>query len=69
MTWLLCVSNEGYKASLQARKLYQRIEDAASEEMGFVRVIDETGEDYAFPETLFSVVDIAPHIEARLLAA
>jgi hypothetical protein len=69
MTWLLCVSNEGYKASLQARKLYQRIEDAASEEMGFVRVIDETGEDYAFPETLFSVVDIAPLIEARLLAA
>lgn len=56
----ICVDNEGNEASLQLWKIYKvvRDEDALSE--GFLRVIDESGEDYLFPEEDFVPIDL-PH--------
>jgi len=42
----VCVRNDGYEASLELRKLYRALRDRAGEEHGFIRVIDESGEDY-----------------------
>lgn len=47
--FLLCVKNEGYPASLEVRKVYQALPDPGSAAIGFLRVIDESGEDYLFP--------------------
>ena len=44
----LCVSNAGYEASLEPRKVYEGLPDAPAR----VRIIDESGEDYLFPKTL-----------------
>ena len=52
--FLLCVSNEGYEASLELRKLYENIPDKEAEHYGQVRIIDESGEDYLFPSTYFA---------------
>ena len=56
--FLLCVSNRGYRASLVLRRVYMGIPDATAAREGLVRVIDETGEDFLFPEKLFVVVDL-----------
>lgn len=51
--FLLCVSNRGYAASLIKQKVYKQISDPTSERHGMVRLVDESGEDYAFPSKLF----------------
>ena len=49
----VCISNKGYVASLEVRKIYRLIPDKAGAKHGLVRVVDEMGEDYLFPEEYF----------------
>jgi hypothetical protein len=51
--YLLCVRNDGYPASLLVRRLYRRVPDRTAAAHGLVRVVDESGEDYLYPEKLF----------------
>jgi hypothetical protein len=68
MTWAVCVKNDGFKASLELRKLYRVIEDETSAQRACIRVIDESGEDYVFPAKMFQPLQIAHKIEAQLEA-
>jgi hypothetical protein len=56
--FLLCVNNDPYSASLEVRKLYQELPDPVAAAKGFVRVIDESGEDYLYPASHFLAVDL-----------
>jgi len=56
--YVLCVSNEKYPASLEARKIYQCVPDPQAEAHGQIRVIDESGEDYLYPIDLFIPIEI-----------
>ncbi len=56
--YVLCVSNEKYSASLEARKIYQCIPDPQAEAHGQIRVIDESGEDYLYPREFFLPIEI-----------
>jgi hypothetical protein len=56
--FLLCVKNDAYPASLEVRKVYQALPDPVAAARGFVRVIDESGEDYLYPADRFVVVDL-----------
>jgi hypothetical protein len=64
----LCLSNEDYEASLIPGKVYAVLPDPHAAKDGLLRVVDEDGEDYLFPEELFALVDFAPKIEKKLLA-
>jgi hypothetical protein len=68
MNLLICVKNEGYKASLEARKLYRRIEDEPAAALGMVRVIDESGDDYLYPSDMFEPIQITDRLEHQLFA-
>ncbi len=50
--YLLCVRNDGYAASIEPRKVYQALPDPAAAR-NFVRVVNESGEDYLYPEDFF----------------
>jgi hypothetical protein len=65
---VVCVSNEGFQASLERRKLYERTPDSEAEKVGFIRVVDESGEDYLFPRAMFVDIDV-PLSVARALSA
>jgi hypothetical protein len=52
-SYLLCIRNDGYPASLLVRRLYLRVPDRSAAVHGLVRVVDESGEDYLYPEKLF----------------
>lgn len=56
--FLLCVKNEAYPASLEVRKVYRELPDAAASAKGFVRVVDESGEDYLYPADYFVAVEL-----------
>jgi hypothetical protein len=51
--FVLCIRNDGYPASLLVRRLYERVPDRSAAARGLVRVVDESGEDYLYPEKLF----------------
>jgi hypothetical protein len=61
--YVLCVNNGSYKASLEPRKVYRVVADAAAEAKALLRVIDESGEDYLFPARLFVPIEIPEKAE------
>jgi hypothetical protein len=60
---VVCVKNEGYRASLVVRRIYKVLPDPEAGKRGLVRVIDESGEDYLYPKKLFA----APNIPRALI--
>jgi hypothetical protein len=63
----VCIDNEGYKASLELGKLYRILPDKVAQLHGLVRVIDESGEDYAYSTNRFHSMKVSPIIERALL--
>ena len=54
----LCVKNEDYPASLEVRKIYEVLPDVKAAKHGLVRIIDESGEDYLYPQDFFVQIEI-----------
>ena len=64
----LCLNNDGYPASLEVGKLYRVIEDEQATAEGLLRVVDESGEDYAFASNRFHILELPSNVEETLLA-
>lgn len=54
----ICINNEGYEDDLKIRTLYQVIPDESAEKSDYLRVIDETGEDYLYPAEYFLLINV-----------
>ena len=65
-SFAVCVRNDGYEASLELRKLYAALPDRFGEEHGFIRVIDESGEDYLYPDAYFVRLDLPVGVTQKL---
>ena len=66
--FVVCVRNEGYEVSLELRKIYQAITDAGAARHHLLRVIDESGEDYLYPEDFFLPIELPKALEKAVLA-
>jgi len=64
----VCTNNRGYPASLEVGKLYPVIPDAEAAKHGYIRVIDESGEDYGYSAERFFVLQV-PAVLAKALSA
>lgn len=62
----VCLSNEGYPASLEPRKLYEVLGDHQAAGKGLLRVIDESGEDYLYPARMFALMPIPESLAETL---
>lgn len=51
--FVVCLTNEGFEAALEPRKLYVALLDDGAEREGLVRVVDESGEDYLYDALMF----------------
>lgn len=65
---MLCINNEGCE-DLEVRKVYETLPDADAAKDNYLRVIDESGEDYLYPAELFYPIEIAANIRESLLHA
>ena len=65
----VCVRNAGYPASLELRKIYEVLPDAEGAVHGLIRVIDESGEDYLYPEKFFMPIALSDALEAAVRRA
>jgi hypothetical protein len=52
---------------LVLRKIYTVMTDPAAESKGFLRVIDESGEDYLYPTDYFAELQLTPDLGEQLL--
>lgn len=68
-TFAVCLNNKGYPASLEVGKLYRVIPDDEAEAHGYLRVVDESGEDYAYSSERFFPMQIPTKLERALRAA
>lgn len=62
----VCINNEGYEASLEAGKLYCVIPDDEAASHGYIRVIDESGEDYGYSVSRFFPIEVPLALEKAL---
>jgi hypothetical protein len=67
--FVVCVKNKDYAASLELRKLYQIVGDEAAAKLHQIRVIDESGEDYLYPEEYFVPVQLPESAEKAVRRA
>lgn len=65
----VCVDNKGYEASLIPKKIYEVVPDERAEQDGFVRIIDESGEDYLFHVRHFVFIELPEEVVRALIAA
>ena len=65
----VCIDNKKYEASLEMGKLYRIIPDQEAESHGYVRVVDESGEDYGYSADRFFRLEVPRPLERALLRA
>ena len=69
MQFVVCIKNKNYSASLELRKLYQVVADAAAAKLHQIRIIDESGEDYLYPADYFVPVQLPQSAEKAVRRA
>ncbi|PSB17410.1 hypothetical protein C7B61_15900 [filamentous cyanobacterium CCP1] len=63
----ICIATEE-EGDLEIWKIYRVLPDVKAEEVGCLRVIDESGEDYLYPQSRFVIVELPEEVRERLLA-
>ncbi|MDD3581962.1 MAG: hypothetical protein PHW74_13195 [Desulfobacca sp.] len=61
----LCIENKDCE-DLEKRKIYHVIADKEAEKEGYTRVIDESGEDYLYPQAYFIIVQLPREAQQAL---
>ena len=62
----ICINSDDQDL-LTPLKIYPVLSDESAEEINYVRVIDDEGEDYLYPRENFIFVDFPPAVERALL--
>lgn len=65
----LCLDNTGYEVSLDLGKVYRVVSDEQAVARGYVRIIDESGDDYAYALERFHLMTLPERAEQALLVA
>ena len=67
--FVICVRNKDYPASPELRKVYRLLADEKASKHHQVRVGDESGEDYLYPEEYFVPIKLPQAAERAVLRA
>jgi hypothetical protein len=67
--FVICLNNDGYEDDLKIRTVYQVLPDESAARSNYLRVVDETGEDYLYPAEYFVFIDVVPEVAEALMFA
>jgi hypothetical protein len=67
--FVVCIDNSDYPASLERRKIYEAIQDSEAAKHDQIRVVDESGEDYLYSESLFVPIKLPKDTEDAVFKA
>jgi hypothetical protein len=57
--FVMCINNKGYERDLMLHKVYKVVSSEKEEQDGWVRIVDETGEDYLYSAKHFAPVELS----------
>ncbi|MGZ5442739.1 MAG: hypothetical protein ACXW5U_11995 [Thermoanaerobaculia bacterium] len=66
LQFAICIHNGEYAGTLELRKVYEVLQDLDAADRNYVRVIDESGEDYLYPQSWFVPVSVPESVEQLL---
>ena len=64
--FVVCIHNDGYPASLEVRKIYRALPEPTGSD--YLRVVDESGEDYLYPREYFIALELPDAVTDALFA-
>ena len=64
-SFALCIENKECE-DLEKRKIYAVLPDDEAAKDGYLRIIDESGEDYLYPAGFFFMVELPQTVERAL---
>jgi hypothetical protein len=65
ISFVLCIENKDCD-DLEKRKVYQVLPDDKAADEGYLKIVDEFGEDYLYPESYFVPVELPQMIQDAL---
>ena len=68
LRFVICIENDDCE-DLELRKIYQVLPDESAAEDNYLRVIDESGEDYLYPADYFVEIQLPQAVEKVVLLA
>jgi hypothetical protein len=63
------LDNAGYEVSLERLKIYVALPDAKAARTGYLRIIDESAEDYLYPSQGFVAAELSISTRRAVLQA
>ena len=67
-SFALCIENKECE-DLEKRKIYKILPDDEATKEGYLRIVDESGEDYLYPESYFILVELPREAQDALQIA
>ena len=67
MPFVLCIENSGCE-DLEKRKFYQILPDEKAAQEGYLRIVDESQEDYLYPKSYFIFLELPRKAQEALVA-
>ncbi|MFQ5632971.1 MAG: hypothetical protein ACE5I1_29735 [bacterium] len=61
MEFVVCINNKDYPVDLQLHKIYRVISE--NELPDFIRILDESGEDYLYPIDYFAHIQVPEQVK------
>jgi len=68
LRFMICIKNGGCE-DLSPRKVYQVLPDASAIKDDYIRIIDDSGQDYLYPADYFFRIELPQRAEQVLWAA
>jgi hypothetical protein len=68
-SFAICIKNNGYEDDLKVRMVYKVLPDESAARSNYIRIVDETGEDYLYPAAYFVMIAVPLEAEALLAVA
>lgn len=65
--FVVCIDDDGYTDDVKVRTVYRVLPDESAARSNYIRVIDETGEDYLYPANLFVPIEVPREVEEAFL--
>jgi hypothetical protein len=63
----VCIDNRAYSDDLKVRTIYQVLPDDSAAKSNYIRVVDETGEDYSYPAEYFVLIEVPSEVQKALM--
>jgi hypothetical protein len=61
--FVMCINSKGYERDLTLHKVYKVISSKKEEQGGWLRIVDETGENYLYSAKHFAPVELSEPAE------